>query len=89
MVVVVDDEDRENEGDLIMAAEAVTTEAMAFIVKHGTGIVCVGMKGEDLERLQIPLMVDHKDNQEMLSTAFTITVVFVNFSFEIFILFSI
>ncbi|XP_038877314.1 bifunctional riboflavin biosynthesis protein RIBA 1, chloroplastic-like [Benincasa hispida] len=74
MVVVVDDEDRENEGDLIMAAESVTTEAMAFIVKHGTGIVCVGMKGEDLERLQIPLMVDQKDNQEMLSTAFTITV---------------
>ncbi|KAL0546657.1 hypothetical protein IC582_016569 [Cucumis melo] len=74
MVVVVDDEDRENEGDLIMAAEAVTKETMAFIVKHGTGIVCVGMKGEDLERLNIPLMVDDKDNQEMLSTAFTITV---------------
>lgn len=79
MVVVVDDEDRENEGDLIMAAEAVTKETMAFIVKHGTGIVCVGMKGEDLERLNIPLMVDDKDNQEMLSTAFTITVVFMDF----------
>ncbi|XP_023551569.1 bifunctional riboflavin biosynthesis protein RIBA 1, chloroplastic-like [Cucurbita pepo subsp. pepo] len=74
MVVVIDDEDRENEGDLIMAAEAMTSEAMAFIVKHGTGIVCVGMKGEDLERLKIPLMVDDKHNEEMLSTAFTITV---------------
>ncbi|KAK6143684.1 hypothetical protein DH2020_024032 [Rehmannia glutinosa] len=56
MVVVVDDEDRENEGDLIMAASKVTPEAMAFFVKHGTGIVCVSMKSEDLERLQLPLM---------------------------------
>ena len=54
--MVVDDEDRENEGDLIMAAEMVTPEAMAFFVKHGTGIVCVGMKEEDLERLELPLM---------------------------------
>jgi 3,4-dihydroxy 2-butanone 4-phosphate synthase/GTP cyclohydrolase II len=75
MVVVVDDEDRENEGDLIMAAQLATPEAMAFIVKHGTGIVCVSMKGEDLERLQIPLMVTQKDNEEKLSTAFTVTVV--------------
>ncbi|XP_022141103.1 bifunctional riboflavin biosynthesis protein RIBA 1, chloroplastic-like [Momordica charantia] len=74
MVVVVDDEDRENEGDLIMAAEAATADAVAFIVKHGTGIVCVGMKGEHLERLQIPLMVDQKDNQDNFSTAFTVTV---------------
>ncbi|TVU05486.1 hypothetical protein EJB05_48652, partial [Eragrostis curvula] len=55
-VIVVDDEDRENEGDLIMAASKVTPEAMAFIVRHGTGIVCVSMKEEDLERLQLPLM---------------------------------
>jgi 3,4-dihydroxy 2-butanone 4-phosphate synthase/GTP cyclohydrolase II len=75
MVVVVDDEDRENEGDLIMAAQLATPEAMAFIVKHGTGIVCVSMKGEDLERLQIPLMVTQKDNEEKLCTAFTVTVV--------------
>ncbi|KAL5563910.1 hypothetical protein UlMin_033657 [Ulmus minor] len=74
MVVVVDDEDRENEGDLIMAAQLATPEAMAFIVKHGTGIVCVSMKGEDLERLQIPLMVNQKENEEKLSTAFTVTV---------------
>ncbi|KAL4023320.1 hypothetical protein IC575_017072 [Cucumis melo] len=74
MVLVVDDEDRENEGDLIMAAQAATPEAMAFIVKHCTGIVCVAMKGEDLERLQIPLMVNEKENEEKLCTAFTITV---------------
>ena len=74
-VIVVDDEDRENEGDLIMAASKVTPEAMAFIVKHGTGIVCVSMREEDLERLELPLMVDSKDNEEKLRTAFTVTVV--------------
>ncbi|XP_048437928.1 bifunctional riboflavin biosynthesis protein RIBA 1, chloroplastic-like [Pyrus x bretschneideri] len=72
MVVVVDDEDRENEGDLIMAASLATPEAMAFIVKHGTGIVCVSMKGDDLERLQLPLMVTK--NEEKLCTAFTVSV---------------
>ena len=74
-VVVVDDEDRENEGDLIMAASLVTPDAMAFIVRHGTGIVCVGMKEEDLERLELPLMVSTKENEEKLSTAFTVSVV--------------
>ncbi|KAK4405118.1 Bifunctional riboflavin biosynthesis protein RIBA 1, chloroplastic [Sesamum angolense] len=74
MVVVVDDEDRENEGDLIMAASKVTAEAMAFFVKHGTGIVCVSMKGEDLERLELPLMVSQKENEEKLCTAFTVSV---------------
>jgi len=81
MVIVVDDEDRENEGDLIMAASKVTPEAMAFIVKHGTGIVCVSMKGEDLERLQLPLMVTQKENEEKLCTAFTVSVVCGGFSF--------
>ncbi|XP_014519170.1 bifunctional riboflavin biosynthesis protein RIBA 1, chloroplastic [Vigna radiata var. radiata] len=74
MVVVVDDEDRENEGDLIMAAQLATPEAMAFIVKHGTGIVCVSMKEEDLDRLELPMMVNSKDNDEKLRTAFTVTV---------------
>ncbi|CDO97412.1 unnamed protein product [Coffea canephora] len=74
IVLVVDDEDRENEGDLIMAASKVTPEAMAFFVKHGTGIVCVSMKEEDLERLNIPLMVNSKDNEEKLCTAFTVSV---------------
>ena len=71
----MDDEDRENEGDLIMAASKVTPEAMAFIVRHGTGIVCVSMKEEDLERLQLPLMVTTKENEEKLRTAFTVSVV--------------
>ncbi|KAF2294158.1 hypothetical protein GH714_007944 [Hevea brasiliensis] len=74
MVVVVDDEDRENEGDLIMAAQLATPEAMAFIVKHGTGIVCVSMAGEYLDRLQLPLMVAQNENDEKLCTAFTVTV---------------
>ncbi|OQU81037.1 hypothetical protein SORBI_3007G227000 [Sorghum bicolor] len=73
-VIVVDDEDRENEGDLIMAASKATPEAMAFIVRHGTGIVCVSMKEEDLERLQLPLMVTTKENEEKLRTAFTVSV---------------
>lgn len=75
LVIVVDDEDRENEGDLIIAASKVTPKAMAFIVKHGTGIVCVSMKGEDLERLELPLMVAQKENEEKLCTAFTVSVV--------------
>jgi 3,4-dihydroxy 2-butanone 4-phosphate synthase/GTP cyclohydrolase II len=48
---------------------------MAFIVKHGTGIVCVSMKAEDLERLELPLMVTHKENEEKLCTAFAVSVV--------------
>lgn len=84
IVVVVDDEDRENEGDLIMAAQLATPEAMAFIVKHGTGIVCVSMKGEDLEKLQLPLMVNQKENDEKLRTAFTVTVVCAYLTFSYF-----
>ncbi|KAK3158258.1 hypothetical protein QOZ80_2AG0134820 [Eleusine coracana subsp. coracana] len=74
LVIVVDDESRENEGDLIMPASLVTPEAMAFIVRHGTGIVCVSMKEDDLERLNLPLMVTTKENEEKLCTAFTVTV---------------
>ncbi|XP_011022835.1 PREDICTED: bifunctional riboflavin biosynthesis protein RIBA 1, chloroplastic-like isoform X2 [Populus euphratica] len=74
LVIVVDDEDRENEGDFIMAASKATPEALAFIVKHGTGIVCVSMKAEDLDRLELPLMVTHKENEEKLCTAFTVSV---------------
>lgn len=74
MVLVTDDEDRENEGDLVMAASKATPEAMAFFVKHGTGIVCVSMTEEHLERLQLPLMVNSKQNEEKLCTAFTVSV---------------
>lgn len=73
-VIVVDDEDRENEGDLIMAGSMVTSSSLAFLVRHSTGIVCVAMKGEDLDRLKLPLMVDDKENEEALGTAFTVSV---------------
>jgi 3,4-dihydroxy 2-butanone 4-phosphate synthase/GTP cyclohydrolase II len=72
IVVVVDDEDRENEGDLIMAAEKVTPEAMGFFVRHTSGVICMPMLGERLDRLQLPLMVHH--NTESQRTAFTVSV---------------
>jgi 3,4-dihydroxy 2-butanone 4-phosphate synthase / GTP cyclohydrolase II len=72
MVVVVDDESRENEGDLIMAAEWATPAALAFIVRHGSGIVCVSMEGERLAELQLPLLTEH--GTEVMNTAFTLTV---------------
>jgi 3,4-dihydroxy 2-butanone 4-phosphate synthase/GTP cyclohydrolase II len=72
MVVVVDDADRENEGDLILAAEWATADALAFIVRHGSGIVCVSMEGERLEWLELPLLTEH--GTEAMNTAFTLTV---------------
>ncbi|HET6795164.1 MAG TPA: bifunctional 3,4-dihydroxy-2-butanone-4-phosphate synthase/GTP cyclohydrolase II [Acidimicrobiales bacterium] len=72
MVVVVDDEDRENEGDLIMAAEAATPEAIAFFLAHTSGLICVPMTGERLDQLDLPLMV--ATNTESQRTAFTVTV---------------
>jgi 3,4-dihydroxy 2-butanone 4-phosphate synthase/GTP cyclohydrolase II len=57
MVVVVDDADRENEGDIIMAAEKATTETLAFIVRHCSGVICVAMEHDELERLKLPPMV--------------------------------
>jgi 3,4-dihydroxy 2-butanone 4-phosphate synthase / GTP cyclohydrolase II len=72
IVVVVDDEDRENEGDLIMAAAAATPEKIAFFVRHTSGVICVPMTGDRLDELQIPLMV--RDNTESQRTAFTYSV---------------
>lgn len=74
IVVVVDDEDRENEGDLIMAAEYATPEAIAFFVRHTSGLICVPMTGDRLDELDVPLMV--KDNTEVQRTAFTYSVDF-------------
>ncbi len=71
-VVVVDDEDRENEGDLVLAGEHATPEELAFMVKHTSGVVCVPMLGEDLDRLDIPMMV--VDNQDPKGTAYTVSV---------------
>ncbi|MCW2694930.1 MAG: ribBA2 [Modestobacter sp.] len=72
MVVVVDDADREDEGDLIVAAELVTTEQMAFLVRHTTGIVCAPMPAGRAAALQLPQMVT--DNTDAHGTAFTVTV---------------
>jgi 3,4-dihydroxy 2-butanone 4-phosphate synthase / GTP cyclohydrolase II len=72
MVVVVDDEDRENEGDLIMAAEQVTPADVAFMVRHTSGVLCVALPGERCDALQLPLMVQR--NTEHERTAFTHTV---------------
>ncbi len=72
IVVVVDDEDRENEGDLIMAAEAATPEKIAFFVNHTSGVICVPLTGERLDELEIPLMV--RENTESHRTAFTYSV---------------
>jgi 3,4-dihydroxy 2-butanone 4-phosphate synthase/GTP cyclohydrolase II len=70
--VVVDDEDRENEGDLIMAAEAATPESVAFMIRHTSGLLCVPLPGERLDQLRLPLMA--ADNTESQRTAFTVSV---------------
>ena len=72
MVVIVDDEDRENEGDFIMAAEFATQEKLAFIVRHSTGVVCAPLTGERCDDLRLPAMVDQ--NTESHRTAFTVSV---------------
>ncbi|MGD1012781.1 MAG: bifunctional 3,4-dihydroxy-2-butanone-4-phosphate synthase/GTP cyclohydrolase II [Acidimicrobiales bacterium] len=72
MVVVVDDEDRENEGDLIMAAEDVTPESMAFFLEHTSGVFCVPLESQRADELDLPLMV--VANTEAQRTAFTVTV---------------
>jgi 3,4-dihydroxy 2-butanone 4-phosphate synthase/GTP cyclohydrolase II len=71
-VVVVDDEDRENEGDIIFAAEAATQELLAFMIRYTSGVICVPMLGPDLDQLNLPLMTPQ--NGERMRTAFTVTV---------------
>jgi 3,4-dihydroxy 2-butanone 4-phosphate synthase/GTP cyclohydrolase II len=72
IVLVVDDADRENEGDLIMAAEAATPEKIGFFVRHTSGLIVMPMLGERLDELELPLMVQH--NTETHRTAFTVSV---------------
>lgn len=72
MVIVIDDEDRENEGDLVMAAEKVTPEAINFMAKYGRGLICAPLTRERLEELKIPDMVS--ENTSNFGTAFTISV---------------
>ncbi|MEZ5075903.1 MAG: bifunctional 3,4-dihydroxy-2-butanone-4-phosphate synthase/GTP cyclohydrolase II [Solirubrobacterales bacterium] len=72
MVVICDDEGRENEGDLILAGEAVDEAKVTFLLHHTSGVLCAGMRGERLDALKLPLMVP--DNEEAMGTAFTVTV---------------
>jgi 3,4-dihydroxy 2-butanone 4-phosphate synthase/GTP cyclohydrolase II len=72
MVIVVDDDDRENEGDLVMAADAADAASLAFMVNHTSGVICVPMLGEDLARLEIPMMVTR--NEDPKGTAYTVSV---------------
>ena len=71
-VIIVDDENRENEGDLAIAAEKVTPEAINFMAKEGRGLICMPIVGERLDELAIPLMV--QDNTSKNCTAFTVSI---------------
>ncbi len=72
MIIIVDDEDRENEGDLMVAAEKVTPDIINFMAKHGRGLICLPMPGERLKELNLPLMVS--DNTAAFQTAFTVSI---------------
>src|SRR3954464_12599872 len=72
MVIVVDDEDRENEGDLTMAADMVTPEAINFMARHGRGLICLAMTEERVESLRLPMMTS--DNRSLRGTAFTVSI---------------
>jgi len=72
MVILVDDEDRENEGDLCLAAEHVTPEKINFMAKYGRGLICLSLTDERLDKLQLPLMVDQ--NTSRFQTAFTVSI---------------
>ena len=74
MVIVVDDEDRENEGDLTMAAQHVTPEAVNFMAKYGRGLICLALPEEAIERLKLPLMEQPGRGAPPLGTAFTVSV---------------
>ena len=72
MVIMVDDEDRENEGDLIIAAEAATLEQVGFMLRHTSGIICLPVVGERLDELDLPMMVAR--NTDVRRTAFTVSI---------------
>src|SRR2546430_2691262 len=74
LIIIVDDEDRENEGDLMVAAEKVTPEAINFMAKHGRGLICLSMTGQRLDELNIPLMVSDHSNTSQYGTAFCVSI---------------
>src|SRR5262245_63062935 len=72
MVILVDDEDRENEGDLVFAADMVTPEHINFMATHARGLICLAMDDAMIDRLELPMMV--RDNRASLGTAFTVSI---------------
>jgi 3,4-dihydroxy 2-butanone 4-phosphate synthase/GTP cyclohydrolase II len=74
MVIMTDDEDRENEGDLCMAAEKVTPHAVNFMARHGRGLICLSLTEEKVRSLRLPLMVEESSNSSSFGTAFTISI---------------
>ncbi len=72
MIIIVDDEDRENEGDLMVAAEKVTPDIINFMARYGRGLICLPMTRERAEELQLPPMVS--DNTARFQTAFTVSI---------------
>ncbi len=72
MVILVDDEDRENEGDLTMAAEKVTPEAINFMAKYGRGLICLSLTPEKVEELKLSMMTEN--NTSYFGTAFTVSI---------------
>src|SRR4029079_6170736 len=74
MVIIVDDEDRENEGDLMIAAQKVTPEAINFMATHGRGLICLSMTVDTLDQLNIPLMVSDNSNTSQYGTAFCVSI---------------
>ncbi len=72
MIIIVDDEQRENEGDLVIAAEHISPEKMAFIIRHTGGVVCLSLEGSIADRLNLPYMVSHNTTQR--GTAFTVSI---------------
>src|SRR5215831_1772788 len=74
MVIIVDDEDRENEGDLMIAAEKVTPDSINFMATHGRGLICLAMTGQRLDELHIPLMVSDYSNSSPYGTAFCVSI---------------
>jgi len=74
MIIVTDDEDRENEGDFIMAAEKITPNAVNFMAKYGRGMICLTLTGERCEELELDLMVGKQKNDALHGTAFTVTI---------------
>ena len=74
MVILVDDADRENEGDLCMAAEKATPEAINFMAKYGRGLICLTLTGDRIRQLRLPMMVDEGANECTFGTAFTVSI---------------